>query len=559
MAFHHSTKYIGVQLTIELIIGSDTACVNDKETKINAVPFITDGRTMIPVRFVSEAMDCRVDWEEGFRSEPFVYIPNKISIWSEKPVTLPTKNAAISSKIYKETKTISEQDGISYTNSYDIVIPMFSQMSDKALENNLNNHFKLNYEEQLAYADSLYDDQINSDVFWSAEVKTSFNVVNDSSNILSILVDKYEYTGGAHGMTARTGMNIDLKSSKILILNDIIKENAEEKLIETINRVKLSYSHMYENVEDATELPSETGFYFKNGYLVIFYHPYELSSFARGFVEFEIPPTLLKDIIKEEYLNFSDYLLGAYKEISQKYDGKTVYDIWEGGENYYYIYHAVVDENDNLLHEMTNDLIYIADNGYIVRVEETRGEDGKLKYLGSYIIKQGQETVFVPDAALYPFGEYFAGEIYLARNITGIYDYDGNVILKPDSDEQIIVIDDKLYRISNGSTKILDDKLNVIKQTDIEISTRMHSNLYSNVKGLDQTYNEDNEKHGLIFEKGDLSGICDMNLNILFEAEYFNIIKYGYNSFEMRDENYKTLFKVTLHGDGTFLVENSED
>jgi len=52
----------GEEKTIEMVIGSDQALVNGESVAMHKAPFLKDGRTMIPVRFVSETFDCTVGW-----------------------------------------------------------------------------------------------------------------------------------------------------------------------------------------------------------------------------------------------------------------------------------------------------------------------------------------------------------------------------------------------------------------------------------------------------------------------------------------------------------------
>jgi hypothetical protein len=50
--------------TIKLQIGAYSATINDKPVSLDVPGVIVDGRTMVPLRFVSEAMGCKVDWLE---------------------------------------------------------------------------------------------------------------------------------------------------------------------------------------------------------------------------------------------------------------------------------------------------------------------------------------------------------------------------------------------------------------------------------------------------------------------------------------------------------------
>ena len=48
--------------TISLEIGSNEMTVNDEKVSLDTVPVIIDDRTLVPLRAVSEALDCNVDW-----------------------------------------------------------------------------------------------------------------------------------------------------------------------------------------------------------------------------------------------------------------------------------------------------------------------------------------------------------------------------------------------------------------------------------------------------------------------------------------------------------------
>lgn len=53
---------------IKLQIGSIDAYLNQQNIKLDVSPIITDGRTLIPIRFISEALGCTVDWEGDTRT-----------------------------------------------------------------------------------------------------------------------------------------------------------------------------------------------------------------------------------------------------------------------------------------------------------------------------------------------------------------------------------------------------------------------------------------------------------------------------------------------------------
>lgn len=54
--------------TIEVTIGADSALVNGEAVALEAPAEIADGRTMVPLRFISEAFGAEVDWINGTRT-----------------------------------------------------------------------------------------------------------------------------------------------------------------------------------------------------------------------------------------------------------------------------------------------------------------------------------------------------------------------------------------------------------------------------------------------------------------------------------------------------------
>lgn len=54
--------------SVRIKIGSDNAFVNNKVKELSAAPYIDSGTTMVPVRFVSEALGATVTWDNESQS-----------------------------------------------------------------------------------------------------------------------------------------------------------------------------------------------------------------------------------------------------------------------------------------------------------------------------------------------------------------------------------------------------------------------------------------------------------------------------------------------------------
>ena len=55
-------------LTVQTTIGNRTMIVNGASTAMDVAPIIVSGRTLVPVRFVSEAFGADVDWDAATRT-----------------------------------------------------------------------------------------------------------------------------------------------------------------------------------------------------------------------------------------------------------------------------------------------------------------------------------------------------------------------------------------------------------------------------------------------------------------------------------------------------------
>ncbi|MCX7714246.1 MAG: DUF3298 and DUF4163 domain-containing protein [Clostridia bacterium] len=183
-------------------------------------------------------------------------------------------------------------------------IPEFCGFSDKDFESRLNDE---------------YENTINK---WMEDFETESNtephpggvqyqlfitqsVKNNQNYFVSLVTEVYTFTGGAHGATVWIAKNIDGLENKAITLSDLFKEGTNYK--EILNKIMLQMMEDdKDKYGDLWEKPSitekqEKDFYISKGKLVIYYHPYELSYYARGFVEFPISLEKLRPYLKQEY------------------------------------------------------------------------------------------------------------------------------------------------------------------------------------------------------------------------------------------------------------------
>lgn len=145
----------------------------------------------------------------------------------------------------------------------------------------------------------------NAAVFdWDSYIR--MEVLWNENDLLSLEFDRYDYTGGAHGLENAFVKVFDLKNNKALTLKDIFKsgyENALQAALET--RLRMQYG-----IPDKEPLNGEKGVLFDkhitltdNFYLTgkgigFIYNPYEIAAYVYGRINLFIPFSELKNVLE---------------------------------------------------------------------------------------------------------------------------------------------------------------------------------------------------------------------------------------------------------------------
>ena len=193
-----------------------------------------------------------------------------------------------------------------YENDYSEVNVQVLQVSipdNKEYEQQLNQSFLQESDEFIAGFDKEAKESSSVSRYGAKSVLEITQTVNCNENdFISVTEEAYVYTGGAHGMNVRKTRNIDTLANSEITLADLFSEEGyEETLNRMINEVKEKHPQEYCELWEQPRIKEEQDFYLTADDLVIYYQPYELSYYARGFVEFPIRLTGLKGYMKEEY------------------------------------------------------------------------------------------------------------------------------------------------------------------------------------------------------------------------------------------------------------------
>lgn len=113
-----------------------------------------------------------------------------------------------------------------------------------------------------------------------------------NDKVLSLYVDYYQYTGGAHGITERRAYNVDLKTGELLPLAELFEPGYDYKAVidqEIRRQIALEPEAYFEGDMGFKGINKEQGYYLDGENLVIYFNQYEIAPYAGGIREFKIP------------------------------------------------------------------------------------------------------------------------------------------------------------------------------------------------------------------------------------------------------------------------------
>jgi len=128
--------YADEKETIQLVIGSNELIAYGEKKQMDAVPEIVNGRAMVPIRFVSENLDCDVKWDELTYSvlikKEGITVPEELIenrwytdedlIWLARLVHVEVKGLSINGKVAVANVVLNRVKSPGFPNTiYDVI------------------------------------------------------------------------------------------------------------------------------------------------------------------------------------------------------------------------------------------------------------------------------------------------------------------------------------------------------------------------------------------------------------------------------------------------------
>lgn len=130
------------------------------------------------------------------------------------------------------------------------------------------------------------------------------------NNVAQFSVLSDVYLGGAHGMPNISYLLFDMDMQTQIGLYDVL-DDPEDRFYELARNEFVNYlanemdivtPEQVADYEETWPFAISDEFYFDDNGLVMVYQPYELGSYAQGFIELTVPYKSLKGVIRDEYL-----------------------------------------------------------------------------------------------------------------------------------------------------------------------------------------------------------------------------------------------------------------
>lgn len=247
-------------------------CVNGNVEALDASAVIKNGRTLVPVRAVSETFGANVEW-----------------IGDSKTVAISTKKGQHKIKAVIGEKDIKDENGttlIYIKYSY----PVIDNPEKNVYISQLNDEYKVYAEKFVQEAEGYTEDAMfmleamGSD-YRPMELSLSYEVHTDRKDILSVTNYGYYGLGGAHPSTTRQSRTFDMANEKELALSDVVNGN-EDECHTMVYDVFIKYFE--ENYEDFSKETAEkideeadnVKFYLADDSLVLYFDVYQVGPYA---------------------------------------------------------------------------------------------------------------------------------------------------------------------------------------------------------------------------------------------------------------------------------------
>ncbi|MFC5404447.1 stalk domain-containing protein [Cohnella soli] len=256
----------GRTLTLDLKKGIATM---NGQSLYRLSPVVQNDTTYVPLRYLLEQMGYGVSYDPATK---------RIGIEAIEENNLKISTATIEKSSKK----------------YDLVVhyPVLSGYANEDVQSKVNAVLKKDAELQAKEGQTSLEEPLNDSSFEPTNpyaFEGDYTITYNEKGKLSLYVDYYIYTGGAHGSTARTTYTFDLATGDLISLKDAAGGNSDyvniinAKIKSDIKARGLGLIEPFKTIEP------DRDYFLKHNGIVVYFGQYEYVPYAAGMPEFEVP------------------------------------------------------------------------------------------------------------------------------------------------------------------------------------------------------------------------------------------------------------------------------
>lgn len=151
---------------------------------------------------------------------------------------------------------------------------------------------------------SMYEEENDPELGSPWDLEAIISIDESRNNYVLVNVSAWSYTGGAHGNGSTIYYKIDKLTGRQLTKSDFITDiPAFNKIAEEYFRKQLELSSEANLEEEGfwfenNNFNINSNFYFSEDSIIFLYNPYEITSYAAGAIELEIPLKEINHLLK---------------------------------------------------------------------------------------------------------------------------------------------------------------------------------------------------------------------------------------------------------------------
>lgn len=267
---------------ISLQIGQKEMLKNGESIALDIPAQIINDNTFVPLRAVSEALDCDVTWDDATKLAQITTKQKKHTI---------ADHYLTSDLVDPDTQTTVLHTVASYPEILDSKT-LGVQSVNQAIKQVAYTYLESTKAEASQLAQEEYQ-SLTSD-FRMHSFEQNFDVTYDSNTVYSVLFQQVENTGGAHPNSYRSGYVYNLTTGSSMALTDILNGTQEENMEKIYNafaeQIRQNPDSYFPDAEATLkENLSSVSYYLSENGLECFFPLYTLAPYAAGFSTITIP------------------------------------------------------------------------------------------------------------------------------------------------------------------------------------------------------------------------------------------------------------------------------